>query len=42
MEARMFQVVMASFAGFMAIFWWMYRIHLRMALRRLASVEGGR
>ena len=39
MEARMFQVVMASFAGYLAVFWWMYRIHLRMALARLNAME---
>jgi heme exporter protein C len=39
MEARMFQVVMASFLGYLAIFWWMYRIHLRMALARLSAME---
>ena len=41
MEARMYQVVMASFAGFMALFWWMYRIHLRMALARLRAPGEG-
>jgi len=35
MENKMFEVVLASFAGFLALFWWMYRIHLRLALARL-------
>ncbi|MBI5836128.1 MAG: cytochrome c biogenesis protein CcsA [Candidatus Eisenbacteria bacterium] len=39
MEAKMFQVVLASFAGYLAIFVWMYRIHLRMALARLRARE---
>jgi heme exporter protein C len=39
METRMYEVVMASFAGFLAIFWWMYRIHLRMALARLGAAR---
>jgi heme exporter protein C len=41
MENRMFTVVMASFFGFMAMFWWMYRIHLRMALARLRAPREG-
>ncbi len=37
MEPRMRGVLFASMAGFLAIFWWMYRIHLRMALARLGA-----
>jgi len=39
MDARMFEVVLASFAGYLGVFWWMYRIHVRMALARLSARE---
>ncbi len=37
MEYRMRVVLYSSLLGFMAIFWWLYRIHLRLALARLAQ-----
>ena len=35
MELKMREVLYSGLLGFMAIFWWMYRIHLRLALARL-------
>lgn len=35
MELKMREVLYSGLLGFMAVFWWMYRIHLRLALARL-------
>lgn len=41
MDARMFQVLMASLAGFTGLFWWLYSLEVRVARLRLWRDQGG-